>query len=81
MPAWRREIAAPRKQRNTTIANLPGDQPDIKFCPACKADLRNIPRNEMKSRGNVRQDGTVSPHTHTYECDSCKHRFEINQDR
>ncbi len=29
----------------------------------------------------VRKDGTVSEHTHTYRCESCKNTFEINQDR
>ena len=63
------------------MANLPGPQPDIKFCPVCKSNLRNVPRSKMKSRGYVRKDGTVSEDTHTYECTSCKNRFEINQDR
>ncbi len=63
------------------MANLPGPQPDIKFCPICKADLRNVPRNEMKSRGYLRRDGTVTEHTHTYDCVRCRTRFEINQDR
>jgi uncharacterized protein with PIN domain len=63
------------------MANLPGPQHDIRFCPSCKANLRNVPRGEMKSRGYVRPDGTVSPHTHTYECESCNRKFEINQDR
>ena len=65
------------------MANLPGPQPDIKYCPICKAKLRNVPRHEMKSRAYVRKDGTVSPDTHTYECTSanCRVRFEINQDR
>ena len=63
------------------MANLPGPQPDIKFCPVCKSDLKNVPRSKMKSRGYVRRDGTVSDHTHTYECANCKNRFEINQNR
>ena len=63
------------------MANLPGPQPDIRFCPVCKLDLRNVPRNKMKSKGYKRRDGTVSEHTHTYECCSGKNRFEINQDR
>jgi len=61
------------------MANITGPQPDVKFCPRCKALLRNVPRNEMKSVGYKRSDGTVSPHTHTYECLGCKARFEINQ--
>jgi len=63
------------------MANKPGLQPDIKYCPICKGDLRNIPRNEMKSKGYIRKDGTVAEHTHTYECLECSNRFEINQDR
>ena len=63
------------------MANKPGMQPDIKFCPKCKGELSNIPRSEMKSQGYVRKDGTVSEHTHTYECCECGTRFEINQDR
>jgi uncharacterized protein with PIN domain len=54
------------------MANLPGPQPDIKYCPACKAKVRNILRNEMKSQGYVRKDGTVSEYTHTYECLECR---------
>lgn len=63
------------------MANLPGPQPDVQYCPPCRAAVRNVPRREMKSRGYVRKDGTVSEHTHTYECVSCHRRFEINQDR
>jgi len=63
------------------MANMTGRQPDVKFCPRCKAELRNVPRDEMKSPGYKRSDGTVAPETHTYECLSpaCKTRFEINQ--
>jgi len=63
------------------MPNIPGPQPDIIYCPACKSDLRNVLREDMASPGYVRADGTVSEHTHTYECDDCKNRFEINQDR
>jgi len=63
------------------MANIPGSQPDIKYCPVCKWELVNVPRNKMKSRGYVRKDGTVSKDTHTYDCAKCKNRFEINQDR
>ena len=63
------------------MANKPGPQPDVKFCPVCKSELRNIPRSEMKSRGYIKKDGKVSEYTHTYECLDCKQRFEINQDR
>ena len=63
------------------MANVPGPQPEINYCPICKSDLQNILRAEMKSRGYERADGTISEHTHTYECTSCNNRFEINQDR
>lgn len=63
------------------MANLSGPQPEIKYCPICKSNLRNVPRNEMKSKGHVRKDGTVSKHTHTYDCSSCRNRFVINQNR
>jgi hypothetical protein len=65
------------------MANKPGPQPDVKFCPACKADLENVPREKMVSKGYVRRDGTVSSHTHTYVCknSACGKKFEINQDR
>lgn len=63
------------------MANLSGLQADIKFCPACKGELENVPRSNMKSRAHVRKDGTVADHTHTYECKECRNRFEINQDR
>jgi uncharacterized protein with PIN domain len=63
------------------MANLPGSQSGIKFCPVCKSILMNVPRSKMKSKGYVKKDGAVSEHTHTYECTNCKNRFEINQDR
>ena len=65
------------------MANKPGPQPDVTLCPSCGGDLRNVPRNEMKSKGHKRKDGTEAPDTHTYKCtaDTCKKRFEINQDR
>ena len=63
------------------MANIPGPQPDIQYCPVCMNQLRNIPRGEMASPGYIRADGTVSEHTHTYECGSCNNRFEINQRR
>lgn len=63
------------------MANLPGPQPDIKYCPICKSDLANVPREKMKTKGYVRRDGSVSKHTHTYDCVKCHTRFEINQDR
>jgi uncharacterized protein with PIN domain len=63
------------------MANLPGEQPDIQYCPKCKGSLVNIPREKMKSKGYVRKDGTVSQYTHTYRCKECGTTFEINQDR
>jgi len=65
------------------MANIPGPQPDVLFCPACKGTLKNVPRNKMKSLGYVHRDGTVSPDTHTYECinPECGKVFEINQHR
>jgi uncharacterized protein with PIN domain len=64
------------------MANVSGPQPDVKFCPACTAELRNLPRNEMKWRGK-KADGTISQHTHTYACNApkCEKKFEINQDQ
>jgi len=63
------------------MANVPGSQLEIKYCPICKGDLHNIPRDQMKSKGYKRRDGTVSEDTHTYECRQCRTRFEINQAR
>ena len=63
------------------MANRSGPQPEVKYCPICKDDLHNVARNKMRSKGYVRIDGTVAEHTHTYECVSCKNRFEINQER
>jgi uncharacterized protein with PIN domain len=63
------------------MANIPGPQPDIKFCPVCKSVLENVPRKKMISEGHVRKDGTVSEHTHIYYCGGCKNQFEINQHR
>lgn len=63
------------------MANISGPQPDVKYCPACKGHLQNVPRSEMISQGYKRKDGTVSPHTHTYKCLQCGITFEINQNR
>jgi uncharacterized protein with PIN domain len=62
------------------MANKSGPQADIKHCPICKADLKNVPRGEMKSRV-VGRDGSVPKYTHTYDCKGCSTRFEINQHR
>jgi len=63
------------------MANLPGPQPDVQFCPACGDSLQNVPREEMRSKGYIRRDGSVANDTHTYECTSCTKRFEINQEQ
>lgn len=65
------------------MANVAGPQPDVQYCPKCGQPLRNVPRSELRSRGHVRRDGSVSAYTHTYECLSalCGERFVINQDR
>lgn len=63
------------------MANVSGPQPEIRYCPSCKEELRNVPRDEMISDGYTRADGTVSLHTHTYDCKACGRRFEINQRR
>ena len=62
------------------MANISGPQEDVKYCPACKGDLENAPRSKMKTRV-INNDGTVPPHTHTYECLQCGIKFEINQHR
>ena len=47
------------------MANVSGPQPDVKFCPRCAKPLRNVPRNEMKTRAYRRRDGSVAPrHAH-----------------
>jgi len=63
------------------MANVPGPQPDVRYCPFCKSNLVNVPRSKMRSKGYVGRDGTVSEDTHTYDCANCKNRFEINQAR
>jgi len=63
------------------MANVTGEQLDVTYCPACKGRLANIPRDQMVSGAYTRADGTVAPETHTYECENCGIRFEINQRR
>jgi uncharacterized protein with PIN domain len=63
------------------MANISGPQPDIKYCPVCKGKLKNVPRSRMKSSGYKRRDGSVAPDTHTYDCEDCGNRYEINQAR
>jgi len=41
------------------MANKTGPQLDIKYCPICKEDLKNIPRDKMKSKCCIRKDGTI----------------------
>lgn len=45
--------------------------------------MRNVSREEIRSRAYRRHDGSVTKHTHTYECTEadCRKRFEINQER
>jgi len=62
------------------MANISGPQPDVKYCPACKENLRNVPRSEMKTRV-LNREGIVPPSTHTYICSQCGKKFEVNQDR
>ena len=57
------------------MANISGVQEDVKYCPKCKGNLRNIPRSEMKSNRNSDKA------THKYHCLDCGTEFEINQDR
>ena len=52
------------------MANVPGPQPDVIYCPHCKGDLRNVPGEEMKSGGYVRRDGTVSEHARAVVADA-----------
>ncbi len=47
------------------MANKSGPQPKVKYCPACKGELENVPRSKMKTTVK-NKDGTVPPHTHTY---------------
>lgn len=70
------------KKGCSNVANISGPQPDVQFCPKCGRKLRNVSRNEMRSRVTSRAN-TVPEHTHAYECtaDGCKTRFEINQHR
>ena len=63
------------------MANITGPQPEIKYCPICKGDVRDLRRIEMQSSRYVRADGTASLYTHTYECQVCHNCFELNQAR
>lgn len=62
------------------MANVSGLQKAVKYCPACKSDLYNVPRDKMKTRV-INRGGTVPQYTHTYVCTQCHEKFEINQDR
>ena len=42
-------------------------QPEVKQCPVCGHALTNVPSNNKPV-----------PHSHTYECQGCSRRFEIN---
>ena len=60
------------------MANITGEQPEVLYCPKCKGNLVNVPRNEMKSKNKKMEDKP----THTYRCiGECKTHFEINQHR
>ena len=52
-----------------------GPEPEVKYCPACKSDIQNIPRT---SEGYTRTDGTVSPDSHRFKCPTCGFSAEIN---
>ena len=60
------------------MSNLPGPQPEVKWCPNCKAALVNVLRERMVSH-TTRKDGSIAPYTHTYFCPKCGKKFEINQ--
>jgi uncharacterized protein with PIN domain len=62
------------------MANISGPQRDVRYCPACRAGLINVPRDKMKTRV-VNRSGDVPLSTHTYVCSQCKKKFEINEDR
>ena len=55
-------------------------RPKIKFCPSCKGDLINVPKDEMKSSRDTETDRTASLNIHIYACHICDLRFEVNQD-
>ena len=65
------------------MANISGPQPDVLYCPACKSELNNVPRSDIRSTGHTRANGMVAEETHTYACTNkdCERRFEINQAR
>ena len=44
-----------------------GPQPNVKYCPNCKGDIRPI-RSHNKKRDEA----------HSYQCDVCDKVFEIN---
>jgi uncharacterized protein with PIN domain len=62
------------------MPNISGEQRDVKYCPACKANLTNVQRDKMKSIVKNRE-GSIPAFTHTYICKECGKKFEINQDR
>ena len=37
------------------MGNFSGPQPDIKYCPIYKADVLNVPKHKMKSKGYVKK--------------------------
>ena len=44
-----------------------GPQPEVKQCPRCMGKLANVASRTKQP-----------PNSHSYQCEKCKHRFEIN---
>lgn len=53
--------------QDPTTGPTPGVQPNVKYCPNCRGDIRPVP-----SRNNPADT------SHTYVCQVCDYRFEIN---
>lgn len=55
---------------NNTRRDVPGYQENVKYCPACKGELRSV--------ASINKSAAES---HLYECQSerCKKAFEINE--
>ena len=68
-----------RKKGDVVHGERTGWQPGIKFCPHCRADLRKVHRDQMRTKAYRRKDGPVAESIHTYQCLICKNRFEISQ--
>jgi hypothetical protein len=63
------------------MTKTPNPEIDIKYCPFCRESIYNVPRHAMKSRGYIRKDGSISEFTNTYDCMTCKRRFDIKPRR